>query len=105
MSMAGSTGKLRKRRNPRSSTQRLEARVSAEQKSFFQRAATLRGVSLTDFMIESIQQAAAKAVEEHDVMKLTAAERQIFIEVLLNPPEPPEALRSATKRYYDTIER
>ena len=99
------TRKSRNRRTVQSSTERLEARVPSEQKSFFQRAAALRGVSLTDFMIESMQQAAVKAVEEHDLLKLTAAERQIFIDALLNPPDPNEALRSATKRYYKMVGR
>jgi uncharacterized protein (DUF1778 family) len=30
---------------------------------------------------------------------------RIFIEALLNLPEPNEAMRSATKRYYDMISR
>ena len=101
--MTGSARKSRNRRIARSSTQRLEARVSAEQKLLFQRAAALRGVSLTDFMIESMREAAVETVEKHDRMRLTAAERRLFVEALLNPPAPNEALRSATKRYYKMI--
>jgi|SRR5215469_6629668 len=100
--MAGAARKLRNRRTAQSA-QRLEARVSAEQKLFFQRAAALRGVSLTDFMIQSMREAAVKTVEEHDLMKLTAAEREIFVEVLLNPPAPNQALRLATKRYHKMV--
>ena len=36
-------------------------------------------------------------------MKLTAVERQTFIEVLQNPPEPNAALLSATKRYFEWL--
>lgn len=97
--MAGTSRKLRNRRSSQGSIERLEARVSAEQKLFFQRAAALRGVSLTDFMIESMREAALKTVEEHDILRLATEEQQIFVEVLLNPPAPNAALRVATKRY------
>jgi uncharacterized protein (DUF1778 family) len=103
--MAGTVRKEGNRRIAQSSTQRLEARVSAEQKLFFQRAAALRGVSLTDFMIDSMREAAVKTVEEHDLLRLTAAEREIFVNVLLNPPDPNEALRLATKRYKKMLAR
>ena len=103
--MASTARKLRNRRTAQHSTKRLEARVPAEQKLFFQRAAALRGVSLTNFMIESMREAAVKTVEEHDVMRLTAAERNVFIEVLMNPPAPNESLRLATKRYYKMVGR
>lgn len=79
--------------------------MSSEQKLFFQRAAALRGVSLTDFMIESMQQAAVKTLEEHNLMKLTDAESRIFVQVLLNPPPPNQALRLATERYRRMMER
>ncbi|HEV2991383.1 MAG TPA: DUF1778 domain-containing protein [Candidatus Angelobacter sp.] len=101
--MASTARKLRNRRIAQNSTERLEARVSAEQKQLFRQAAALRGVSLTDFIIESMREAAVKTVEEHDVMRLTAAERKIFIEALMNPPAPNDALRSATKRYYKMV--
>lgn len=99
------TDKQRSRRRAKISTKRLEARVSSEQKLFFQRAAALRGVSLTDFMIESMQQAAVKTLEEHNLMKLTDAESRIFVQVLLNPPPPNQALRLATERYHRMMER
>lgn len=87
------------------SAQRLEARVSAEQKALFQRAAALRGVSLTDFMVDSMREAAVKTMEEHELIRLAAEEREAFIEVLLNPPVPNKALRLATERYKKMIAR
>ncbi|HXZ79147.1 MAG TPA: DUF1778 domain-containing protein [Terriglobales bacterium] len=83
--------------------ERLEARVSAEQKLFFKRAASLRGVSLTEFMINSMREAAMKTIEEHKVLTLGISERKIFVEALLNPPAPNEALQLATKRYKQMV--
>ena len=89
----------------RTATERLEARVLPEQKMFFQRAAALRGVSFTDFMIDSMREAAVRAHEEHELITLTAEQRQIFVEALLNPPAPNQALRVATQRYKRMVSR
>jgi uncharacterized protein (DUF1778 family) len=42
--------------------ERLEARVSAEQKALMERAAALEGRSLTDFVVGSAQAAAAATI-------------------------------------------
>lgn len=86
----------------RSKGERLEARVSKEQKELFQRAADLQGLTLTDFMISSMQSAAVRAISDHEIMTLTGRDREIFIESLLNPPEPNERLRAAAERYQQT---
>lgn len=88
-----------KEKPERSKTERLEARVSREQKELFQRAADIQGLTLTDFMISSMQNAAVRAIQEHEIMTLTGHDREIFIEALLNPPEPSEKLRAAAQRY------
>ena len=79
--------------------ERLEARVTKEQKALFVRAAELQGRSLTDFLVASAQEAAMKAVRKHGAMRLSERERQAFVSALLNPPSPARALESAGKRY------
>jgi uncharacterized protein (DUF1778 family) len=78
---------------------RIEARVTAKQKRLFERAAKLEGVTLTDFMISSMQRAATQAIQEQAMLRLTEGDQQAFIKALLNPPEPNEALRKAAKAY------
>jgi uncharacterized protein (DUF1778 family) len=80
----------------------LEARVDSEQKSFFQRAAALRGVSLKEFMVASMREAAVKTIQEHEWI-LSTKEQQILIDVLTNPPEPNAALRAAAADYFRTV--
>ena len=79
--------------------ERLEARVTKEQKALFVRAAELQGRSLTDFLVASAQEAAMKAVCRHGAMRLSERERQAFVSALLNPPSPARALENAGKRY------
>jgi uncharacterized protein (DUF1778 family) len=88
-----------KSRGKASISERLEARVPGEQKLFFQRAAALRGVTLTDFMVESLQTAATRVVEEHDVLKLSLEDKRRFVDGLMNPPDPNEALKRAVERH------
>ena len=85
-------------------SERLEARVSPDQKLFFQRAAALKGISFTEFVIDSVHAAAVRAVEEHDVLKLSLEDKQKFVDVLMNPPAPNEALRLAAERYLRVVE-
>lgn len=83
----------------RSQSERLEARVSKEQKELFQRAADIQGLTLTDFVISSMHNAAVRAIQEHEMMQLIGRDREVFLEALLNPPEPSASLRAAAQRY------
>lgn len=78
---------------------RIEGRVTAKQKRLFEKAAKLEGVTLTDFMISSMQRAATQILQEHATLRLSERDQQAFVKALLNPPEPSEALRKAAKAY------
>lgn len=79
--------------------ERLEARISKEHKELFQRAADIQGRTLTDFVISSVLDAAKKAIQEHEMMILSAQDREVFVKALLNPPEPSAKLWAAAQRY------
>lgn len=78
---------------------RLEARVSSDQKDFFQRAATLTGCTLSELIIDSTQEAAAKIVQEHEVIRLSREEQVAFVSALLTPAEPGARLKKAVQSY------
>lgn len=88
-----------KARNMPAAMERLEARLPREQKQLFQRAAELRGVTLTDFVIGTLQEAAIRTVEDHNVIRLAVEDQKTFVNALMNPPAPNEALRKAAQRY------
>jgi uncharacterized protein (DUF1778 family) len=85
--------------NSRRKGSRLEARISAEDKAFLKRAADLQGCSLTEFVVRSAQEAARKAVKEHQIMSLTTRETEAFAKALLKPPAPSKKLKRAAARY------
>lgn len=73
--------------------ERLEARVTSEQKELIERAADLEGRSLTDFVVASVAAAAKQVIQEHEILKLAAQDRAVFLAALQNPPEPNAKLR------------
>ena len=80
-------------------TARLEARLTDTQKALFQHAADLTGRSLTEFVVSSAQEVAARTVREHEVLTLSGLDRQVFVEALLKPILPNKRLRQAARRY------
>ena len=85
--------------------ERLEARVTKEQKALFVRAAELQGRSLTDFLVASAQAAAMETVRTHDAMRLSERDREAFVSALLTPPSPARTLEQAAKRYRQRMGR
>ena len=78
---------------------RLEARLSDEQKALFQHAADLSGRTLTEFVVSSAHEVAARTVREHEVLTLSGQDRQVFVNALLRPARPNKRLRQAARRY------
>lgn len=79
--------------------ERLEARITADQKALIQRAAELEGRSVTDYVISSVQDAAKRTVEAHEVIVLSTADSRAFVEAMLDPPPVNDRLRNSVRRY------
>ncbi len=84
--------------------ERLAARISREKKSLCQRAADIRGSSLTEFVVNSAVEAAERTIKEAEFMELTRRDRIAFVRALLKPPASPNAkLRKAAERHAQTF--
>jgi uncharacterized protein (DUF1778 family) len=86
----------------RARAQRLETRVTAEQKTLIERAAALQGRTVTDFVLTSVQDAARRAIEEHQHLELSVRDSEAFVEALLNPQPVNDRLRETIRRYRET---
>jgi uncharacterized protein (DUF1778 family) len=82
---------------------RLDARVSAAQKSLLQRAAALSGCSLVEFAVASAQEAATKVIQDHAAIELSRSAQIAFVTALLHPPKPSARLRRAAAAYRQQI--
>lgn len=73
--------------------------MSPETKALLQKAADLEGRTLTDFVVATVQAEALRVIEQHQALKLSSEESQAFVDALLNPPPPNDALQVAAQRY------
>ncbi|WP_104992629.1 DUF1778 domain-containing protein [Deinococcus sp. NW-56] len=78
--------------------QRLEARIDAEKKETIGAAAAVQGLSLSDFVIQAAYSRALETLEAHRTLRLSTADQQLFMDTLMNPPAPNDALRQAAAR-------
>lgn len=79
-------------------TARLEARISTDLHGLLKRAAELQGRTMTDFVVSAVQDAAQRAIEQAEVIRLSMADQQCFADALLSPPKPQPALKRALAR-------
>jgi uncharacterized protein (DUF1778 family) len=78
---------------------RLEARTTIDQKALLQRAATLSGRTLSEFVLASAQEAAAKVIEQHETIRLSRTEQIAFVAALLRPHARNARLQKAAAKY------
>lgn len=75
--------------------ERIELRVAASAKELIQRAMTVSGLTAGDLAYEG----ARRVLDEHQRMTLVGADRDAFLDAVLNPPEPTDKLISALRRH------
>ena len=85
-------------------TARLEARVPVQVYDQLQRAARLRGMTLTGYIIATAGEDARRVVEDADVLRLAREDQVRFAEALIDPPEPNERLARAARRHAELIQ-
>lgn len=80
-------------------TARLEARITAKLKALIERAAAYEGRTVSEFVVDTVRQAATAVVQEHEVVRLDPSQSRAFVERLLRPPAPNAPLRKAAEEY------
>jgi len=83
--------------------ERIEARVRPEQKTEIERASSLQGTSVSDFVVQNALEAAQRVIREHEVWMLRGADSAMFVDVLLHPPEPNARMKEAARRYKQRV--
>ncbi len=84
---------------------RTEARLRPDQKQRIEDAASLRGQSMSDFMVQHSDQAAKEILQQEREWKLSEADTRVFVAALLNPPEPTASMKAAAARYKRELSR
>lgn len=81
---------------------RLEARVSQSLKQKLERAAAIKGLTLSSFVVHSMEQVATEIIRQHEHRELSESAQQTFFEAIMNPSEPNEKMLAAAKRYQES---
>jgi uncharacterized protein (DUF1778 family) len=86
------------------STARLEARIPAFAYDQMHRAAELRGMTMTAYILATAGADAQRTVEEADIMRLTREDQAGFAKALINPPKPGGRWARAAKRHAELVD-
>jgi uncharacterized protein (DUF1778 family) len=78
---------------------RLGARISPEPKVRLEYEASLRGITLSEFVVQSAQEAGAQTIPENEVLALSDEARTAFAQLLLHPPGANRKAMAAARRY------
>lgn len=75
---------------------RIDVRISKEQKELFKYASELSGFkSLTEFVVFCIKSEANKIINDNNTMLKSITDKRIFVNALLNSPVPNDKLKKA----------
>jgi uncharacterized protein (DUF1778 family) len=85
-------------------TARLEARIPAHIYDQMQRAAKLRGMTLTGYLLATAGEDARRVVEEAEIMRLAREDQIRFAKALLAPSKPNDRLKRAAKHHADLVQ-
>ena len=66
-------------------TTRIEARIAPDALAVVKRAAEIQGRSVSDFVVAAAQEAAHRAIEETQIIRLSVEDQRMFAAAILNP--------------------
>ncbi len=78
---------------------RIDLRVTREQKEVLARAAVLSGVSMSSFLVANALNEAKKIVSKNETIMLSNRDRDLFYSLLKNPPKPNKNLIRLMKNH------
>ncbi|MGI8550637.1 MAG: DUF1778 domain-containing protein [Dehalococcoidia bacterium] len=79
--------------------QRLDLRITLEQKRRSERAALLSGQSLSGLILRGALREAEQSIRDHEIMTLSEEDSRAFAQALLDPPPPSARLLQAIELY------
>jgi uncharacterized protein (DUF1778 family) len=82
---------------PHTDTGRVELRLLPEDKAVLTRAAALERLDLTSFILRAALPRARAAIAEAETLRLSERDSLRVLDLLENPPDPPERLVRAAK--------
>ena len=82
-------------------TSRIDLRVTGEQKALLEKAASIKGVSLSAYTLLHLLPLAQQEIENQEKLTLSNRDRDLFLAAISNPPKLQGKLKSAIANYQD----
>ena len=79
-------------------SERLDVRLTPDQKDLLERAASLTGQPLTGFAVSNLVERAQEILDSFHRTVLSRRDGERFLEILASDPEPTPALKAALRR-------
>ncbi|MFJ3459400.1 DUF1778 domain-containing protein [Scandinavium goeteborgense] len=78
--------------------QRIDLRLSDDDKSIIEEAAAMTNQTITQFMLASASERAAEVIEQHRRLILNEESWALVMDAISNPPAPDNRLKRAARR-------
>ena len=85
-------------------TNRIDLRVSKEQKELLETAASIKGLSLSSYLLTNCLSIAQADIAEHHKLVLSDSDRDLFLSLIADPPEPNRDLVAAMQEFQQEYE-
>lgn len=85
--------------------QRLHIRLDVDSKHKLERAVAYANRSLSEFVLSRALNAAEAVITEHETLRLSDADWQVFLAALEHPPEPNARCRQAFAEHAKRVRR
>jgi uncharacterized protein (DUF1778 family) len=79
----------------------ITLRLTQQQKEKLEKAAAMRCLSLSEYLLELALNAATEEIPEPEKIVRSERDWEIFREAIENPPEPNEVLKAAIKEHQE----
>lgn len=80
-------------------SERLDARITPEQKQLISDAARVFGMTTTQFVVQTAVRHAQDVLRDEAIVRTNERDRELLLKAITNPPEPSEALQRAWQGY------
>lgn len=87
-----------------SKTNRIDLRVSKEQKELLETAASIKGLSVSSYLLTNCLSIAKADIAEHQKLILSDRDRDLFLSLIANPPQPNQDLVEAMQEFQQEYE-
>ncbi|EDN67805.1 conserved hypothetical protein [Beggiatoa sp. PS] len=89
---------------PFTQTETIDIEINPEIKKIILRAAQVKMMSMSTFLINAAYENAKQTLKEHETLTLSLEEGERLITLLENPPEPNDKLKAAMRQYRQVTE-